>query len=273
MGENDKFEKEKERKREIEENKLNQEIKLPSTKNGKNIEKNDKNEKIEKSLGSEKNGNSAHLSVPLERTPNNIKNKPFICSNNNTFEIMYLNQESTNFMMITFNINNLLSIIYPELKHLSETLKLNNNYDNNNINYSISNCFLSISSYERKNLTVFKNPKTVSDSTSSSSLFLNTNERTDTVNLTSKKEKLKNKNQVISTTGKFEGNNFGVSTGLGGVFLLGPVPGVKGPNNLMSNSFNDPICIARQFAIESQIDRNVRKTRILKKLNDLSLKI
>ena len=208
---------------------------------------------------------SSSSSSSINSIPNNVKFKPFISSNNKSFDtIFYLkNKDSFDLIFTNFDLDNFLSKIYPDLS-LHSSYRFSNYHKTHNI---ISN-YLNISSYERKNLSIYKSIININSgfnnlNSHSSSLLLipNTDNRTNTI-----KKNKKNQNHPLSNGNKLDVMNIG---------KLNLLPGLCGVNNLGTNPgvpelSKDPFSIARQFAIDSQLERIGRKARILRKLENLS---
>ena len=201
---------------------------------------------------------------PQALIPNKMTFKPFISSNKKSLQIVFLSHND-DLIFSVFELNSFISHIYPDLS-LQSSLQFSNYHKTKN---NLTN-YLNISLYERENLSIYKSiisPEvnklnTTSSSPSSYLVDVKAENR-----LNSKK-----KGQYLpssSRSGKFEGPPIGklnLLPGLCAINNIGPNPSLNGP-------FRDPIAIAKQFAIHSQIERNGRKARILRKLESLSLKL
>ena len=209
---------------------------------------------------------------PQTLIPNRMKFKPFISSNNKSLKIIFLSQ-SNDLIFSVFDLNSLIAEIFPDLSLLSSLQFFNFNKTKNNL----SN-YLNISFYERENLSIYRSIispdvnklNTTSSSTSSSPSYL-LNPKTE--NRFNAKKKIKNDQYFPnSNNNKFEGMAIEKLNLLPGLCAINNIS-LIGPNPNLNDPLRDPIAIAKQFAIHSQIERNGRKIKILRKLESLSLKL
>ena len=200
---------------------------------------------------------------PQALIPNKMTFKPFISSNKKSLQIVFLSHND-DLIFSVFELNSFISHIYPDLS-LQSSLQFSNYHKTKN---NLTN-YLNISLYERENLSIYKSiisPEVNKLNTTSSSPSYLVDVKAEN-RLISKK-----KGQYLpssSRSSKFEGPPIGklnLLPGLCAINNISPNPSLNGP-------FRDPIAIAKQFAIHSQIERNGRKARILRKLESLSLKL